>query len=284
MKILVTGATGFIGSHLIRSLLNNKKNQIIATSRNIKKAEKFDWFHKVKYFEYDLNNNSGIDLYNYFEEPNQLIHLAWDKVSDVKNLSHIEEELFNQLKFIRNMIAGGLKEVIVTGSCFEYGMIEGGLNEDLDTKPSNSYGIAKDTLRKFIIELKENFSFQYKWIRIFYVYGEGQSKRSLFYLLDKAIKNKDKQFNMSGGEQLRDYLYISELTKYICLIADQNIYVDKIINCCSGNPRSVKDLVQEYLKDKDYNMILSLGYYPYRDFEPMAFWGDRTNLENLLKL
>ena len=66
MKILVTGATGFIGSHLIRSLLNNKKNQIIATSRNIKKAEKFDWFHKVKYFEYDLNNNSGIDLYNYF--------------------------------------------------------------------------------------------------------------------------------------------------------------------------------------------------------------------------
>jgi dTDP-6-deoxy-L-talose 4-dehydrogenase (NAD+) len=182
------------------------------------------------------------------------------------------------------MIAGGLKDIVVAGTCFEYGMIEGCLSEDLDTKPSNSYGIAKDTLRKFIIELKENFSFQYKWIRIFYVYGEGQSKRSLFYLLDKAIKNKDKQFNMSGGEQLRDYLYISELTKYICLIADQNIYVDKIINCCSGNPRSVKDLVEKYLKEKNYNMSLNLGYYPYRDFEPMAFWGDRTNLENLLKL
>ena len=210
--------------------------------------------------------------------------MAWDKVSDVKDLVHIEKILFDHFKFIKNMIAGGLKDIVVAGTCFEYGMIEGCLSEDLDTKPSNSYGIAKDTLRKFIIELKENFSFQYKWIRIFYVYGEGQSKRSLFYLLDKAIKNKDKQFNMSGGEQLRDYLYISELTKYICLIADQNIYVDKIINCCSGNPRSVKDLVQEYLKDKDYNISLNLGYYPYRDFEPMAFWGDRTNLENLLKL
>jgi|TARA_B110000238_G_scaffold186907_1_gene216481 nucleoside-diphosphate-sugar epimerase len=284
MKILVTGATGFIGSNLIKVLLKNKSNQIIATSRNIKKAKNFDWFSKVTYYEYDLNNSTNKDLYSFFDKPNQLIHLAWDKVSDVKDLVHIEEILFDHFKFIKNMIAGGLKDIVVAGTCFEYGMIEGCLSEDLDTKPSNSYGIAKDTLRKFIIELKENFSFQYKWIRIFYVYGEGQSKRSLFYLLDKAIKNKDKQFNMSGGEQLRDYLYISELTKYICLIADQNIYVDKIINCCSGNPRSVKDLVQEYLKDKDYNISLNLGYYPYRDFEPMAFWGDRTNLENLLKL
>jgi nucleoside-diphosphate-sugar epimerase len=284
MKILVTGATGFIGSNLIKVLLKNKSNQIIATSRNIKKAKNFDWFSKVTYYEYDLNNSTNKDLYSFFDKPNQLIHLAWDKVSDVKDLVHIEKILFDHFKFIKNMIAGGLKDIVVAGTCFEYGMIEGCLSEDLDTKPSNSYGIAKDTLRKFIIELKENFSFQYKWIRIFYVYGEGQSKRSLFYLLDKAIKNKDKQFNMSGGEQLRDYLYISELTKYICLIADQNIYVDKIINCCSGNPRSVKDLVQEYLKDKDYNISLNLGYYPYRDFEPMAFWGDRTNLENLLKL
>ena len=284
MKILVTGATGFIGSNLIKVLLKNKSNQIIATSRNIKKAKNFDWFSKVTYYEYDLNNSTNKDLYSFFDKPNQLIHLAWDKVSDVKDLVHIEKILFDHFKFIKNMIAGGLKDIVVAGTCFEYGMIEGCLSEDLDTKPSNSYGIAKDTLRKFIIELKENFSFQYKWIRIFYVYGEGQSKRSLFYLLDTAIKNKDKQFNMSGGEQLRDYLYISELTKYICLIADQNIYVDKIINCCSGNPRSVKDLVQEYLKDKDYNISLNLGYYPYRDFEPMAFWGDRTNLENLLKL
>ena len=284
MKILVTGATGFIGSNLIKVLLKNKSNQIIATSRNIKKAKNFDWFSKVTYYEYDLNNSTNKDLYSFFDKPNQLIHLAWDKVSDVKDLVHIEKILFDHFKFIKNMIAGGLKDIVVAGTCFEYGMIEGCLSEDLDTKPSNSYGIAKDTLRKFIIELKENFSFQYKWIRIFYVYGEGQSKRSLFYLLDKAIKNKDKQFNMSGGEQLRDYLYISELTKYICLIADQNIYVDKIINCCSGNPRSVKDLVEKYLKEKNYNMSLNLGYYPYRDFEPMAFWGDRTNLENLLKL
>jgi nucleoside-diphosphate-sugar epimerase len=284
MKILVTGATGFIGSNLIKVLLKNKSNQIIATSRNIKKAKNFDWFPKVTYFEYDLNDSINEDLYSFFDKPNQLIHLAWDKVSNVKDLVHIEEILFNHFKFIKNIIAGGLKDIVVAGSCFEYGMIEGCLSENLDTKPSNSYGIAKDTLREFIVELKKNFSFTYKWIRIFYVYGKGQSKTSLIYLLDQAMKNKDKQFNMSGGHQLRDYLTIDDVSKYICLIAVQNIYVDTVINCCSGKPISVKDLVEQYINDKGYSIKLNLGHYSYRDYEPMSFWGDRTYLDTLLKI
>jgi nucleoside-diphosphate-sugar epimerase len=283
MKILVTGATGFIGSHLISQLLKNKSNQIVATSRSVNKAMKFDWYSKVKYIEYDFTNDSDEDLYSFFGKPDQLIHLAWEGLSNVKDLAHTKVTLFSHYKFVKNMIIGGLKEVIVTGSCFEYGMIEGCLSENLNTKPSNSYGIAKDTLREFIVELKKSFNFTYKWIRVFYVYGEGQSKTSLMYLLDKAIKDKDKEFNMSGGEQLRDFLYIDDVAKYICLIADQNIYIDQAINCCSGNPISVKVLVERYLKEKKYSMKLNLGFYPYPDYEPMSFWGDRTYLDSLLK-
>jgi uncharacterized protein YbjT (DUF2867 family) len=66
MKILVTGATGFIGSHLIRELLKNESNQVIATSRSISKAEKFDWFPEVRYIEYDINNSINEDLYGFF--------------------------------------------------------------------------------------------------------------------------------------------------------------------------------------------------------------------------
>jgi len=284
MKILVTGATGFIGSHLIRELLKNESNQVIATSRSIGKAEKFDWFPKVIYFEYDFNNSTNEDLYGFFDKPDQLIHLAWENLSNVKDLVHIEVMLFNHYKFVKNLVVGGLKDVIVTGSCFEYGMVEGCLSEDLNTKPSNSYAIAKDTLREFIVELKKSFSFTYKWIRVFYVYGEGQSKTSLMYLLDKAIKDKDKEFNMSGGKQLRDFLYIDDVVKNICLISNQNIYVNQAINCCSGKPISVKDLVEGYLKEKGYSMKLNLGYYPYPDYEPMSFWGDRAYLDSLLKI
>jgi len=182
------------------------------------------------------------------------------------------------------MIANGLKDVVITGSCLEYGMVEGCLSEDLDTKPSNSYSIAKDTLREFIVELKKSFSFTYRWIRVFYVYGEGQSKTSLMYLLDKAIKDKDKEFNMSGGEQLRGFLYIDDVAKYICLIANQNIYINQAINCCSGKPISVKGLVEGYLEEKKYSMKLNLGCYPYPDYEPMSFWGDRAYLDSLLRM
>tara|TARA_B110000503_G_scaffold49423_2_gene80304 strand:+ start:9 stop:863 length:855 start_codon:yes stop_codon:yes gene_type:complete len=284
MKILVTGATGFIGSHLIRVLLKNETNQIIATSSNIKKAQKFDWFPKVTYFEYDLNNSSNNDLFSFFDKPNQLIHLAWDKVSNVKDLLHTEQVLPNHSRFIKNMVAGGLEEIVVTGTCFEYGMINGCLREDLNTNPSNPYGIAKNTLREYIIELKKMYNFRYKWIRVFYIYGKGQSKNSLIYLLDQAIKNQYKQFNMSGGEQLRDYLNIYDVTKYISLIANQNIYIDRVINCCSGKPISVKNLVEQYLKEKGCSIDLNLGYYPYRDFEPMSFWGDRSFLDKILKI
>ena len=282
MKILVTGATGFIGSHLIRELLKNKSNQIVATSRSVNKAMKFDWYSEVKYIEYDFTNDSNEDLYSFFGKPDQLIHLAWDGLSNVEDLTHIEVTLFNHYKFVKNLVMSGLKDVVVTGSCFEYGMVEGCLNEGLNTKPSNSYAIAKDTLREFIVELKKNFSFTYKWIRVFYTYGEGQSKTSLMYLLDKAIKDKDAEFNMSGGEQLRDFLYIDDVVRYICLIANQNIYINQAINCCSGKPISVKDLVEEYLEEKKYSMKLNLGYYPYPDYEPMSFWGDKTYLDSLL--
>ena len=125
MKILVTGSTGFIGNYLINLLLKNKSNQIIASSSNINEAKKFSWFNEVKYIEHDISSDDNIDLYNYFEKPDKLIHLAWDQVSNVEDESHVKQQLSDQFRFIKNFIEGGLKELIVTGSCFEYGMQEG---------------------------------------------------------------------------------------------------------------------------------------------------------------
>jgi nucleoside-diphosphate-sugar epimerase len=282
MKILVTGATGFIGNHLIHELLKNKSNQVVATSRNANKAKGFDWYSKVKYIEYDFND-ADKDLHNLFGKPDQLIHLAWGSLSNYNDLAHIETILFDHYRFVKSMIVSGLRDVVIIGTCFEYGMVDGCLSEDMDTKPSNPYAIAKDTLRKFIIELQKKHSFTYKWIRLFYMYGEGQSRTSLMFLLDKAIQDKDKEFNMSGGEQLRDFLPIDEVVRNIDLIASQNIYIDQTINCCSGKPISIKNLVESHLKEKKFKMKLNLGFYPYPDYEPMEFWGNNLILNKIKK-
>lgn len=280
MNILVTGATGFIGNHVIEELLKYDENSIIATSRDIEKAKKFAWFTKVKYIQCNLYSSSVDNFYDFFEKPDLVIHLAWESLPNYHDLVHIDKNLFKNYKVIENFVKNGLKNIVVTGTCFEYGMTNGCLSEDMLTNPSNSYSIAKDTLRKFIEELSKNYDFSYKWIRLFYMYGKGQSEKSLLSLIDKAIENGEKEFNMSGGEQLRDYLPVTEVAKNIVTIS-QNCTDSNIINCCSGKAISIRKLVEEYLYIKKYSMKLNLGYYPYLVYEPMAFWGDNSKLQKI---
>lgn len=282
MKVLVTGSTGFIGNNLIKELLKLNNIEIIATSRDKEKAKKFDWFSKTEYVSYDINNNEELNLYDYFNKPERVIHLAWEGLPNYQDLVHIEKNLYNDYKFIKNLVTNGVDDITVTGTCFEYGMINGCLKEDMKANPSNSYAIAKDSLRKFIEELKKKYNFNYKWIRLFYMYGPGQSKNALIPLLDDAIKNGNKEFNMSGGEQLRDYLHIKEVASNILKISLQNKISNQIINCCSGKPISVKNLVNNYLLEKEYEMKLNLGFYPYATYEPMEFWGDNQKLLRIL--
>jgi dTDP-6-deoxy-L-talose 4-dehydrogenase (NAD+) len=78
-------------------------------------------------------------------------------------------------------------------------------------------------------------------------------------------------------------LHIDKVVKNIDLIARQNIYLNQSINCCSGKPVSIKNLVESYLEKKKHNMKLNLGFYPYPDYEPMEFWGDNCKLQKIKK-
>ncbi len=280
MKILVTGATGFIGNYLVAELLR-LKHKIIATGKESKDELKYKWIDKVTYIQSDLNQ--AIDnSYKYFYEPDILIHLYWEGLPNYKEHYHFEKNLFNSYFFIKNLITGGLRDITVLGTCFEYGMRGGMLNEDLESAaPANAYALAKDALRKFLEEFKKTYDFNFKWVRLFYLYGEGQNKNSILEQLKTAIKNKEKVFNMSGGEQLRDYLSVEKAAEYIAKISLQN-EVTGIINCCSGKPISIRGLVEKYLEENNVNIELNLGYYPYPDYEPMAFWGDNTKLKRII--
>jgi len=282
MRILVTGATGFIGNYVIEELTKRDGFEVIATALDpIKEVENRSWLKNVRYKSQNLNEVKE-NYFSFFDNPDILIHLSWQGLPNYKELFHIERNLFTNYSFIKNMIINGLKNLTVIGTCLEYGKQEGSLSEDILTNPITAYGIAKDTLRKFIEELMKKFNFALKWIRLFYIYGKGQNPNSLLPQLNRALDNYEEVFNMSKGDQQRDYLPVEKVAEYIVKISLQN-EVNGIINCCSGKPISIRNLVENHLKTRGKSIMLNLGYYKYNDYEPMAFWGDDTKLKRILK-
>jgi nucleoside-diphosphate-sugar epimerase len=289
-KILVTGASGFVGQYVVAELIRNG-HAVIASSADPDKARQSSWFDQADYISLDLSAfdpakgystlNPATDYFRWFGEPDRLIHLAWEGLPNYKDNFHTEVNYPRHAAFLENLIRHGLSDITVIGTCLEYGMQEGELREDLPAKPANPYALAKDMLRHRLEELQANSPFTFRWARLFYMYGKGQNPKSLLSQLDQALEAGAEVFNMSGGEQVRDYLPVEKVAAYLTRIALQE-EVTGIINCCSGHPVTVKELVVDYLRRNHKEISLNLGFYLYPDYEPMKFWGDNHKLRSII--
>ncbi|MBL1140652.1 MAG: NAD(P)-dependent oxidoreductase [Proteobacteria bacterium] len=278
-RILLTGANGFVGRHIIKRL-KKEGAEVFALVRSKNKLH--DLHNCVdKLFEMDIDNISD-NIFDELGKPDVMIHLAWGGLPNYQSLHHYEEELPRQYSFLKAMILGGVKSVVISGTCFEYGMQDGCLSEENITNPTNSYGFAKDSLHRQLLFLSKEMPFNLAWCRLFYIWGEGQSEQSLYMQLRAAVERGDVEFNMSLGEQLRDYLYIEDVADILVRISMRNKSTTTL-NIASGKPISVKKLVEKWIETNDWKIKLNLGYYPYSSFEPMKFWGSRKQLDMMLE-
>lgn len=273
--MLVTGATGFVGRYVVPLLLQ-RGHAVTALARDESKARDLPWFDQVRFVACDIRQLSDHDFCR-FGQLQAVLHLAWSGLPNYQARFHLDENLPADQHFLRSLLDAGADRLLVAGTCLEYGIQTGCLSEETPSAPVTCYAQAKDELRKFLQALQLQHPFTLQWARLFYIYGEGQRANSLLGQLDRAIAQGMPSFKMSGGEQLRDYLPVEQVARRLVALLE-NPDCHGIVNVCSGEPISVRNLVERHIAKAGAEIALQLGYYPYADYEPRAFWGNQNKL------
>ena len=276
MKIAITGATGFIGQH-VRNVLAKTDNDVVLVVRHVERVG--DKSAREEIVAADLSQ-ARTDWFELFGRPDVVLHLAWGGLPNYMDCYHVDVELPTQLRFLTALIKSGLKKLVVTGTCYEYGISSGALSEDQETNPNTPYGIAKDRLRKELFELRSTQHFDLTWARIFYPYGEGQSESSIYSQLTRAISNNEKEFAIGSGTQMLDFIQVTTVAKALLAFVTE-IKGIGLINVGSGDPQTVIEFVERLICRFESNIVPKVGVINDREYESISFWSDNNLLDSL---
>lgn len=272
MKVLVTGAGGYIGRHVVKYLLDDNI-EAIANDFNDERLDKRAIINTTNIFEVD-------NPYKVLGEPDVCIHLAW-KDGFVHNSNAHMEYLSDHYKFIDKMLSSGLKQIVVMGSMHEVGYYEGAIDENTPCNPLSLYGIAKDSLRRSSKMLAEKYGALWQWIRAYYIFGDDKYASSIFAKLQQAASDGKKTFPFTTGKNKYDFIHIEKLAEMISQVALQK-EVTGVINCCSGKPVSLAEQVEWYIKENKLDIKLEYGVFPDRAYDSPAVWGNSEKIEKIM--
>ena len=272
MKILVTGANGYLGTGVVKKLCDDGID-VIAT--DIKTNLIDERAIKIEGSIFDLENP-----YEELGKPDVLLHMAWRNGFVHNDPSHIED-LPKHYVFIKKMINGGCKQISVMGTMHEIGFYEGSIKEDTPTHPESFYGISKDALRNIVKLLCNNAHVTFQWLRGYYIVGNSQYGCSIFSKITEAENKGQKLFPFTMGINQWDFLDYEDFIKEVAATVEQN-EVNGVINICHGRPEKLSDRVERFIKENGYKIKLDYGKFPDRPYDSKAVWGDDKKINEIL--
>lgn len=272
MKILVTGANGFLGRGIV--------DEIIKTGHTVVAAG-FET-NKVSSDAIRINGDmfEVADPYEYYGQPDVLLHLAYKDGFVLNSEAHMQN-LVKHTTFIDKMVSAGIKQVAVMGTMHEIGFFEGSVDENTPTHPMNFYGIAKNAIRDYTSLVTKNNDVIMQWLRAFYIVDGTAYGNSIFSKLFAAAERGDKTFPFTTGKSQYDFLDYGDFSRYVAAALTQT-EVQGIINISSGEPERLSDRVERFISDHRLNIKLDYGAFPDRPFDSKAIWGDNTKIQKIL--
>lgn len=274
MKILVTGANGYLGTGVVKQLCDDGMS-VIATDFCSNQIDPRAIIHNCDLFTIE-------DPFMYFKQPDILFHMAWRNGFIHNDSSHIDD-LPKHYHFIEKMVNDGCKHIAVMGTMHEVGYFEGSIKEETPTNPESLYGISKNALRNAVELLCRKAEATYQWLRGYYIVGNTDHGSSIFSKITFAEKSGQKLFPFTMGINQWDFIDYSEFCRQTAAVVKQDT-INGIINICSGRPEKLADRVERFIKENRYSIKLDYGRYPDRTYDSKAVWGDDTKIREILRI
>ncbi len=245
MKIFLTGGSGFIGKKFIKEAISAGHTIYAVTRKKRKKKKNLVW----------LQGSLDDDWIEYLKKSKVLVHMAAAGVNKQIGLeASIETNILKPHKLLINAINSKCLNWVIIGSASEYGK-QARLKKPLTNKtiemPETNYEVTKNLFTKLSIFLSKKYKIKCRIMRLFNVYGDGENKQRLWASMKIAAK-KNKDFKMSEGKEIRDFINVDKVAKVILNSIDfkiKNKSFPQVWHIASGKPTTVKSFALKNWKE-----------------------------------
>lgn len=276
MKVLLTGATGFIGSHVARLLVASGEQVTAIVKPSTSRWRIADIAGSMRIIDGDVADREGLEPQLRADIPDVCLHLAWHGWSGPSLTA--EENLLSMsasLELLRVLTNVGCARFVGVGTCFEYDPALGPMSETSAVMPKDLYGVCKHELSVVAQALKPITNMSVAWARVFLVYGPFDDQRRLVPSLVRSLI-RGESAKTTLGEQVRDLIHVEDAASAIWAVARSSHTGP--VNVASGIPVKVVDIAREIASIVGRQDLLEVGALPYRALEPPVLVADTTLL------